>query len=347
MDEHNSTVRPNRETIAGAILYFSSLGSTALITAFAASNTACYCAQRYTITEEVGVLHRTLNVGGTTIAYEERGNGHPVVLIHGFGANSYTWRKVAAALADEYRLIAIDLKGFGKSDKPRDARYSLDDQALILDRFISQLDIPKVTLVGHSFGGAVALRTASLDIDAQHDRIDALVLIDTMALPQKLPSFVRHLRIPFLSSLALAILPPRFMSKAVLKDVFYRTDRIPDDLVDAYASCLCQADARYALITTARQIVPASPEKYLAQLPRITMPTLIIWGIHDTIIPVASSRKLVTIIPNAELELLEDCGHAPQEEMPDKTARLISDFLKHLTTIQGGTDHVLQPVTVP
>src|SRR5262249_15605929 len=92
--------------------------------------------------------------------YEEEGKGPPIPLIHGFRTSPYTWRHIAPVLALTHRVIAVDLKGFGQSDKPFDARYSVFDQAELLAQFIEDHDLRDLTIVGHSFGGGVALRLA-------------------------------------------------------------------------------------------------------------------------------------------------------------------------------------------
>ncbi len=98
-----------------------------------------------------------------TLHYEEEGSGPPLLLVHGLGESSFTWHDVVPALAARFRVIALDLKGFGRSDKPEDDAYGADDQAALIANFIVSRGLENVTLVGHSFGGTVALRTALAD----------------------------------------------------------------------------------------------------------------------------------------------------------------------------------------
>ncbi len=128
--------------------------------------------------------------------YEDAGSGPPLLLIHGFGASTYTWRHVAPALAETHRVIAVDLKGFGQSDKPFDDRYSVFDQAELLAQLIEEKDLRDLTLVGHSFGGGIALLLA-LEVDQRlKGRIARLVLLDSIAYPQNIPVFFRLLDMP-------------------------------------------------------------------------------------------------------------------------------------------------------
>jgi pimeloyl-ACP methyl ester carboxylesterase len=144
----------------------------------------------------------------TRLYAEELGVGPPVVLLHGLGGSGYTWRYMVDGLARHHRVIAIDLKGFGRSEKPYDQHYSALDQAAYVRSFLDQRGLRDITLVGHSFGGAVAMVLA-LDLNrVQPDRIGRLVLMDTPAYPQELSPTVRLLRKPVLPILALSILPP-------------------------------------------------------------------------------------------------------------------------------------------
>ena len=110
--------------------------------------------------------------------YQEEGSGRPLLLIHGFGASTFTWRRVAPDLARDHRVIAVDLKGFGQSDKPFDSRYSVYDQAELLAQLIEEKDLRDLTLVGHSYGGGIALLLA-LEADGRlQGRLSRLVLLD-------------------------------------------------------------------------------------------------------------------------------------------------------------------------
>ena len=140
--------------------------------------------------------------------YEEAGKGPPLLLIHGFGASTYTWRHIAPELAQTHRVIAVDLKGFGQSDKPFDSRYSVFDQAELLAELIEEKDLRNLTLVGHSFGGGVALVLALEANQRLEGRIARLVLLDSIAYPQQIPVFFRLLDVPLVSPLGVRMVPP-------------------------------------------------------------------------------------------------------------------------------------------
>jgi pimeloyl-ACP methyl ester carboxylesterase len=258
---------------------------------------------------------------------EEHGRGKPVLLIHGFGNSIYVWRHVAPELARSCRVIAVDLKGFGSSPKPADGRYSVYDQAALIRDFVIAQDLRDVTLVGHSFGGGSALVATLFLQEAAPGRQARLVLIDSIAYPQSLPFFVRVLATPVLGPLLTRVIPAQTQTRSVLKEVFFDPAAVPEDAVRVYAEGLSTAEGRCATVQTARQILPPDMEDLTRQYPRIGVPTLIVWGRHDAIVPLEVGERLRGAIPGARLEVIEDSGHSPQEERPQSLVPLLRPFL--------------------
>jgi len=257
----------------------------------------------------------------------ERGEGPPVLLIHGFGTNSFTWRHIAPDLARDHRVIAVDLKGFGQSDKPFDDRYAASYQAELLTQLILDRDLHNLTLVGHSFGGGVALLLA-LEADTRLEgRISKLVLLDTIAYPQSIPTFFKLLDMPVVSQLGVRMAPPTWQIEVALKLAYYDNSKIDADEVAAYAEPMKTAAGKHAIIYSARQIVPADVEQISARYASITLPTLILWCDHDRIVPLDIGLKLKRAMPNATFRLIDQCGHMPQEEQPEATMLQIRQFL--------------------
>ena len=149
--------------------------------------------------------------------YEDTGEGPPLLLIHGFGASTYTWRHIAPELALTHRVIAVDLKGFGQSDKPFDSRYSVFDQAELLAELIEEKDLRDLTLVGHSFGGGIALMLALEAEQRLEGRIAKLVLLDSIAYPQQIPVFFRMLDVPLVSQIGVRMVPPSVQTRVALQ----------------------------------------------------------------------------------------------------------------------------------
>ena len=259
--------------------------------------------------------------------YEEEGSGRPLLLIHGFGTSTYTWRRVAPELAAKHRVIAVDLKGFGQSDKPMDARYSAFDQAELLAQLIEDRNLRDLTLVGHSFGGGVALLLALQADERLKGRISRLVLLNTIAYPQNMPVFFRMLNMPFFSHVGVRMVPPAVQTRVALQIAYHDDSKIDDSEVDVYAAPLKTAAGKHAIIQSARQIVPDDLDALAERYQSITLPTLILWCDHDRIVPLEVGLKLRRAMPNASLKVVQGCGHMPQEEQPSQTLELIQDFL--------------------
>ena len=263
--------------------------------------------------------------------HEVRGSGPAVLLVHGFGLHSYTWRHLADPLAREHTVITVDLKGFGQSAMPEDGRYSVFDQAELLHAFILQHDLADVTLVGHSFGGAVALVTASRLAEEDPSRLSKLVLIDSVAYEQPYPKFIRQIRMPVLGRLGLWAIPPERLVRTALRECYHDETAITEDAVRVYAAALKYPAARHALRATARRMDPIDSKEIAAFVSRITVPTLILWGREDTVTPLRVALQLHETLPQSRLEIIENCGHIPQEERPEETLRIVEGFLENPT----------------
>lgn len=259
--------------------------------------------------------------------HESYGQGKPVVLIHGLGISSYTWRHLTAPLSRRHRVITLDLKGHGTSPKPDDGMYSLYEQARLVSRFIIDHDLRNVTLVGHSYGGGVALASAVYLNRTHPDRLERLVLIDSIAYEQRLPTFVRLLATPILGPLVTELVPETRQMRSIMELTYYDDRLIEDETVEQYAQSLRSPGAKSALLSTARQILPPDIEAF-AQLYRgLGVDTLILWGKEDEIVPLSIGQRLAFDLPNTTFEVLAETGHAPQEERPEETLRLIEGFL--------------------
>ena len=259
--------------------------------------------------------------------YEEQGKGPPLLLIHGFGASTFTWRFVVPELAKTHRVIAVDLKGFGQSDKPFDERYSVVDQAELLAQLIEEKDLRNLTLVGHSFGGGVALLLALEANQRLDSRITKLVLLDTIAYPQHIPVFFRLLDVPLVSQIGVRMVPPSVQTRVALEIAYFDDSKIDPAEIETYAAPLKTAAGKHAMIHSARQILPEDIAELSERYKTMTLPTLILWCDHDRIVPLDVGLKLRRTMPNSTLRLVEGCGHMPQEEQPASTVELIKGFI--------------------
>ncbi len=259
--------------------------------------------------------------------YSDTGTGSPVLLIHGFGSSTYTWKNILPSLARNHRVIAVDMKGFGQSDKPYDEHYSAFDQAELMAELIEAEDLRDLTIVGHSFGGGVALALALQADGRLKGRISKLVLIDTIAYPQKVPIFFKLLAVPGLSHLSVRMVPASMQVSVALKLAYYDESKITDETLEAYTAPLKTAAGKHAVIHSARQIVPPDLEEISSRYGTIQLPTLIMWCDHDKIVPMDIGLKLRRTIPNSDFQLVKSCGHIPQEEQPEQTLQILEPFL--------------------
>lgn len=269
--------------------------------------------------------YKSININNINIAYREAGRGQPVILVHGFASSSYTWLSLVRLLPSGFRYIALDLKGFGRSAKPRDKNYSAYDQAKILTGFINELGLDNMIIIGHSFGGIVSL--VSLISNNIKNRVAGLVLIDTVAYFNHIPDFIAKLRIPVGNILGLEFFPPRELVLQVLKDVFYDPSKITEEMIDAYTENLCLPEAKRSLIRSASQFVSNDMKHIHEKFNQIRIPALIISGSNDRLIPIEESYVLKRDLPRVELKVIPQCGHSPQEECPQETAKIVSGFL--------------------
>jgi pimeloyl-ACP methyl ester carboxylesterase len=260
---------------------------------------------------------------------EERGRGDPIVLLHGLGGSTYSWRYIAPVLARSQRVIAIDLKGFGRSDKAFDTDYAAADQAHLIAGFLRGRGLTNVTLVGHSFGGVVALLTTMEMKRRDPGRVRKLVLIDAPALPQELTPVVRLMQQPVLPYALLTVIPAGVMtSLAMLPSPGERLARAyTAEDASAYAAPFYDAAARHAYIQTSRQIAPAlSLRDLVAAYRRVTQRTLLVWCTNDRVVPLSTGKALASILPRARLEQLDGCNHTPTDEAPAALAQAIARF---------------------
>jgi pimeloyl-ACP methyl ester carboxylesterase len=265
---------------------------------------------------------------GIKINYYEAGQGLPIILLHGFGACTYTWRYLAPALARDHRVFALDLKGYGLSDKPADGKYAVSDQADMVAAFIRRQDLHDLVIMGHSMGGGVTLMTYFKVRQDNPARVKKLVLIDSAGYPQKMPWFIRFARIPLINIIGSWLASPRFAAHMVLRKCYYNKNKITDEQIDTYAYYGSLPGARQAVMATAQQIVPDNIDAVTARYKTIKVPVLIIWGAEDEVVPLSVGQEFKRDIPDSELMILPQCGHIPPEEEWQQTNKLVEAFLK-------------------
>ena len=287
------------------------------------------CANKKPITWDKRVIHS--NIKPLDLSYDEYGIEHnkTLLFLHGFGESRYTWHFLIPPLSEYYHIIAIDLKGFGDSPKTEDEDYSVYDQAKLVEKFINDMNLKNLTIVGRSFGGGVALVLALMqEQNLLKTKIDKLILIDTMSYKQNLPSMMRFLQKPIIGYLGIHLLSAKTIAKEAYAYAFSNDDLIPEESVEKSAQLIDMPNAKYAYKQTVDYIVPDDIAQVEKKYKDIKIPTLIIWGKDDVSIPYKFGQRLHHDIPNSHLLILDKVGHMPQEELPDKVIEAIEDFVK-------------------
>lgn len=256
---------------------------------------------------------------------EEYGQGRPMLLLHGLGASTFTWRNLIPELSRRHRVIAIDMKGFGRSEKPFTRAYTPYDHANLVLDFVRKRGLRNLTIVGHSYGGAIGLFVALRLNETDPGAVRDLILMNAPAYRQPGTAFVEFMRMPVLPYAALMLVPPELTTWLSLDKV--QASRLSLAELRAYAAPFYEAAARHALIMTARRIEPHHVEQLTSRYPSVRQPTLIIWCDGDETVPLETGVKLAGALPQGRLKVLNGCGHVPQDEQPDAVLELMGSFL--------------------
>jgi len=277
-----------------------------------------------TIMPEASAPSLFVHAPGEYLRYRVVGQGpHHIVLLHGFAASLHTWDDLAPLFpATEFTLHLLDLAGHGHSSKLPNGDYSALHNARITTAYIRSRQLTDVTLMGHSFGGAVALFTALGCPEAGR-----LILIGTPGFPQRVPPFMRILGLPLIGPLLMGAVPAGTIARTALKRAFYRHELITERLVERYAAGYRCQGASAALSRTVRQIIPPNAAQLVAGYADLAIPVLLMWGEHDRIVRPWQGERLHRELPDARLVIIPDCGHNPHEERPRETFALIREFL--------------------
>ena len=267
----------------------------------------------------------------TKLYQEVYGSGPPMLCLHGLGASLYSWRNFIVPFSQDHKLILVDFKGCGKSPKPRSSSYSIEEKADEIYRLIIEEDLRNLTLVGNSLGGAIALMLAVRLAEQEPGRVSKLVLIDSAADKKYVPSHLKLTRSLFGAPIIHAA-PSTLAAKMILQMCYYDKSKITREQISAYATPMASRDGRHALLQTVRHCIPSNADELIAKVSSITVPTLILWGREDKIIPLRVGEMLHAALPNSTLEIIEKCGHVPQEEKPRETIEIIQRFLSAQTT---------------
>jgi pimeloyl-ACP methyl ester carboxylesterase len=260
------------------------------------------------------------------VRVREVGSGKPLLLLHDFLSDHGEWAGVEAPLAARFRLISVDLPGFGESEKPAPSRfkYDFDHFADALVEVAGALDAAPLSVCGHGLGGAIAIALA----ERHPSMIDRVVLVSPPLFGSQLVPIAKLFALPVIGAVAFKqLVGQRALSWHFRRGVFASTrpatDRL-ERLFDVFNTPAAR-EAAGAVLESLRDTRTLE-----ARLARVGSPALVVWGRKDGLAPAGHARRLSRALPDARLELL-DCGHSPAEEMPERFAAVALEFLAHKT----------------
>lgn len=266
-----------------------------------------------------------IEIGGLQVHLRDEGPREdpiPIVLLHGTSASLHTWDGWTNALKDKHRVIRFDLAGFGLTGPTPDNNYSIENYTRIVIEVLDKLKVDRVILVGNSLGGYVSWATAVF----YPDRVAKLVLIDSSGYPfqaKSVPIGFRIASTPILNKLMQQVLP-RSMVESSVKNVYGNPEWVTAELVDRYFELTTRAGNRQALVARLKQLRPG---QLVARIPELKLPTLIIWGQQDRLIPPEIADRFHQDIIGSQLVRFNELGHVPQEEDPLSTVNAFKAFL--------------------
>ena len=270
---------------------------------------------------------RYVEVSGKRVRYWMEGEGPAVLLVHGLSNSVEFWQYNIAPLAAHHRVYALDLLGFGRSDKEV-GQFSLPYAAAFMVDFLNAMGVEQASLVGNSLGGVVCAQTA-----VQHpERVERLILVDSAGFGRELNPFLRVWSVPRVGSGVFWIYQRLF--PLLKRWVFYNSGSLDEGWLAGAAEVLRSPGVRENVIKVARAGVSlrrGQREELFGHLHGLlaatSVPTLIIWGGHDFVVPLAHAYAAQKLIPNSEVRIMERCGHIPQVERPEEFNRLVLEFL--------------------
>ena len=255
------------------------------------------------------MIENWINLEGLKIRYLESGKGKKehLLFIHGLGSAADRWMKIPDMLSSDFHSIALDLPGFGESDKPEKMDYTIDQFGKIIVSFLKEMSLPNqhTSVIGHSLGGYIASEIAIQN----PKKIKQLVLIDSSGMLEKPTPILEEY-------LQAAMNPTPDNVRQAFEKMVADPKRIPEQLVDGFIRRINMPNAKHAFKQTLEN--SATTQIGSNRLKKInSIPTLILWGVHDKVIPLEHSNFFKENIQNSKIEIIDDAGHAPFAEKPD------------------------------
>lgn len=265
-----------------------------------------------------------VNVNGKKVHYIEKGEGKPIILIHGFLYNTVMWKQNIDALAKKFKVYAIDLVGWGYSERLKTMDYSFPLYGKQIVGFMDAMKIDKASLVGQSMGGGISIYVAA----HYPDRVEKLILVDPAAIPYPMTPIGWIYQRPFIGEFLNAIPGNALMENNIKTIWFYDSNKVTKKYTQEVLQPLCIKGSYDGLMYILRNVLREPYVKNeVNMLVKINKPILIVHGREDKAIPLDRSEKLSQLWKGSKLVIFEKAGHSPHEEYPEKFNKLAVDFL--------------------
>ncbi|MBI5495987.1 MAG: alpha/beta hydrolase [Deltaproteobacteria bacterium] len=265
---------------------------------------------------------RFLELGGAWVRVRDSGvdtGRTPLVLVHGYASRLESWAAVQPALAENRRVVSLDQRGFGMSERPRGA-YGPAAHARDVRALADKLGLVKPVLVGHSYGGGVVLRAALDD----PERWGGLILVDAFAMDEQLPSAFRWAKVPVLGEFVFSTQFKEVIGEKYILAFHDRGRFANADAIDEFRGNTLRPGSLYALLNVVRGM-DYGPDQ--VRYRELGLPSVIIWGEDDRVTPLAAGKQLAALVDGARFEVLPACGHVPLWERPQAVIRIVEELL--------------------
>ena len=278
------------------------------------------------IRKYANIESKFVQIDGMSVHYRDEGNQNdtiPVILIHGTGASLHTWEGWVRELKPEHRVIRLDLPAYGLTGPNPTGDYSQDFYTEFINHFMTELRIKKCILGGNSLGGAITWVYAL----KYPEKVKKMILVDAGGYPMQsksVPIAFQIARIPVIKNLFKYVTPRSIVEKSVM-NVYAQKEKVTPELIDRYFELSLRTGNREAFLNRINQNILT--DNYL-KIKTLQMPTLIIWGDKDLLIPLDVAEKFHRDLPNDTLVVFKNLGHTPMEENTHETVAVVKEFLK-------------------